>query len=373
MEKAERVLVLAVDRDDDLGRKGRVATPVTGKEAVIAAATKLALADPEEADANAMFATIKTFDELRANGVECEVAVVCGTEDGGFAADKKIRREVETILSQGDYSGIVVVSDGGDDEHVIPILQPMKPILSVERVAVKYSKTVEVTYLVLGRYLRMLIFDPRYSRWALGVPGLLLLLAGVLVISNRVFEAQLATLLILGGAFIIRGFNVDRSIAGILSQRPYVYIRLFSIFASMLVIIVGISSGFGYMSAQAGDTVAKVSASPSLFLIFGALLFGYFLKGSLLVIWIGIAIYSVGALLAHLVRGSVRAWRDAVVLVMLALLYLPMDIFSTFLIGGQRESTILLISYVLVGLAVIFGITSTLYGRIRTRASMMRE
>ncbi len=361
-----------MDRDDDLGRKGGVVTPVWGRDAVLTAATKLALADPEEADANAMFATIRTFDNLKAKGVECEVAVVCGDEDGGFDADKKIRKEVESILSQGDCSGIVMVSDGGDDEHVLPILQTIRPILSVERVAVKYSKTVEETYLVLGRYLRMLIFDTRYSRWALGVPGLLLLLAGVLIISGRVFEAQLATLLILGGAFFIRGFNVDRSIAGILSQRPYVYIRLFSIFASILVIVVGISSGFGYMSSVAGDTVAKVSASPSLFLVFGALLFGYFLKGSIALIWTGIAIYSIGALLAHLVRGSVRAWRDAVVLVMLGLLYLPMDLFSTFLIGGQRESTILLISYVLVGLAIIFGITSTLYGRIRTRASMMR-
>ena len=373
MEEGERVLVLAVDRDDDLGRKGGVATPVTGREAVIAAAMKLALADPEDADANAMFATVKTYDELRAKGVEGEVAVACGVEDGGYAADRKIRREVENILSLGDYSGIVMVSDGGDDERVIPILQSLKPIVSVERVVVKYSKTVEETYLVLGRYLRMLIFDPRYSKWVLGVPGLLLLLAGVLVVSQRVFEAQLATLLILGGAFFIRGFNIDRSIAGILSQRPYGYIRLFSIFASILVIIVGISSGFGYMSAQAGDIVASVSTSPSLFLVFGTLLFGYFLKGSIPLIWTGIAIYSIGALLAHLVRGSVRAWRDAVVLVMLALLYLPMDLFSTFLIGGQRESTILLISYILVGLAVIFGVTSTIYSRIRTKGSLIRE
>jgi len=61
-------------------------------------------------------------------------------------------------------------------------------------------------------------------------------------------------------------------------------------------------------------------------------------------------------------------WRDGVVLVVLALLYLPMDLFSTILIGGQRESTILLISYVLVGLAVIFGVTSTVYARLRLRS-----
>jgi len=61
-------------------------------------------------------------------------------------------------------------------------------------------------------------------------------------------------------------------------------------------------------------------------------------------------------------------WRDGVVLVVLALLYLLIDLFSTILIGGQRESTILLISYVLVGLAVIFGVTSTVYARLRLRS-----
>ena len=44
--------------------------------------------------------------------------------------------------------------------------------------------------MVLGRYLRMLVFEPRYSKWAIGVPGLPLLFAGVLVGRG---EATLAT------------------------------------------------------------------------------------------------------------------------------------------------------------------------------------
>jgi len=367
-----RYLILSVDRDDDLEVKTKIRTPIYGREAVQEAATALALADPEEADANALFASIKKYQELKAKGLECEIATVCGTADRGFEADRKIRHEVEQLLSRTKYDGIILVSDGGDDEHVIPVLQALKPIVSVVRVAVKYSKTVEETYLVLGRYLRMLIFDPHYSKWTLGVPGLVLLLAGILVVSNRLYEAQLATLLILGGAFFVRGFNVDRSIAGILSQGPYGYIRLFSIFTSILVLLVGLSSGVGYLTSQAGEIISKLSTSPALVLVYGAVLFGYFLKGALPFVWAGLAIYAVGALLAHLVRGSVRAWRDGVVLVMLGLLYLPMDLFSTFLIGGQRESTILLISYVLVGLAVIFGVTSTIYTRLRTR-TLARE
>lgn len=362
-----------MDRDDDLGQKAGVKTPVVGRDAALQAAMKLALADPEEADTNAIFAAVKKLDELRASGIDGEVAVVCGEESRGFQADRKVRREVESVLQGSNYTGIVFVSDGGDDEQVLPVLQSIRPIASVYRIAIKHSRTVEETYMVLGRYLRMLVFETRYSRWFLGVPGLILLLAGVLIVSNRVFEAQLATLLILGGAFFVRGFGVDRSIAGILSQRPYGYIRLFSIMTGVLVLLVGISSGYEYMVSRASQQVAAISANPSEFLVYGAVVIGYFLKGALPLVWAGLAIYTTGTMLAHMVRGSVRAWRDAVVLVMLGLLYFPMDTFSTFLIGGQRESTILLVSYVLFGLAVIFGVTSTVYGRVRTRSSMAKE
>ncbi len=54
-------------------------------------------------------------------------------------------------------------------------------------------------------------------------------------------------------------------------------------------------------------------------------------------------------------------------LIVLALLYLPIDLFATFLVGGQSASPILLISYILVGLAVIFGVTSYTYTRLRLR------
>ncbi|TLX93357.1 MAG: DUF373 family protein, partial [Thaumarchaeota archaeon] len=123
MSDAGRYLILSVDRDDDLEVKTKIRTPIQGREAVQDAATRLALADPEEADANALFATIKKYEELRARGVDCEVASVCGTADRGFDADRKVRREVEQLLSKGNYTGIILVSDGGDDEHVIAVLQ----------------------------------------------------------------------------------------------------------------------------------------------------------------------------------------------------------------------------------------------------------
>ncbi|MCP8318953.1 MAG: DUF373 family protein, partial [Candidatus Methylarchaceae archaeon HK01B] len=63
-----KLLVLSVDRDDDIGVKAKVKTPVIGRDACIEAATKLSIADPEEADANAIFAAVKQYNELVSKG-----------------------------------------------------------------------------------------------------------------------------------------------------------------------------------------------------------------------------------------------------------------------------------------------------------------
>jgi putative membrane protein len=363
----ERVLVLAVDRDGDLERKTRIRSPVFGREAVMVAATTLAVADPEEADANALFAAVREHDRLRAQEVECEVGAVCGLEETGFKADRKIRREVEELLSRQSFSGIVLVSDGAEDELIIPILQTLKPIVSVRRVVVKHSQSVEENYMVLGRYLRMLIFEPRYSKWAIGVPGIILLLAGILVLANAAQLATLSILLILGGTFLVRGFNIDRFIAGMLSQKSYSYIRLFTIPTSILVLIVGLSSGYSFMTSQAADLLARVVASPSLFLSYGGVLIGYYLQGSLLLVWAAIGIALSGTLMTQFLRGSRRTWRSVTGLVVLVLLFFPVDQFSSYLVTGGTSSSLLLITEVLIGMAAVFGVVITLYTRLRSR------
>lgn len=368
-----RYLVLCVDRDDDLGVKADVKAPVVGREATVDAAMKLSLADPEEADANAIFATVKKFDELAGKGTKCEVAIVCGDSKGGFDADKKVGEEVKDVLGQTKATGIVFVSDGADDEQVMPILQSLKPIVSVHRVTVKHSQTVEETYLVLGRYLRMLIFDPRYSKWTLGVPGVIFLLAGILILLSRVFEAELATLLILGATFFVKGFGVDKAVAELVHRGPTGYIRLFSAVTSALVLIVGIFTGYGYMQENAGFMLVYVLGNPSLFLVYGAKIIGYFLSGSLVLVWAGMAIYSTGAFLSHVARDSIRWRRDAYVILMLALLYFPVSTFSSFLIQGGAEATFLLVSYVLIGLAAIFALTVAIYPRVRTKGPQQKE
>jgi hypothetical protein len=107
--------------------------------------------------------------------------------------------------------------------------------------------------------------------------------------------------------------------------------------------------------------------------VHGAALAGWLISGSLTLVWAGIAIYATGALLSHVARESIRWRRDGFLLVMLALFYLPVKTFSQFLIGGTAESSFLLISYILLGLAAIFALTTAIYPRVRAKGFPERE
>ena len=73
----------------------------------------------------------------------------------------------------------------------------------------KVSRSVEYSYAVFGKYLKMIAYDSRYSKFFLGVPGILLLIGGLhqYLESLQIFAVLVS---ILGGAFLIRAFDIDR-------------------------------------------------------------------------------------------------------------------------------------------------------------------
>ena len=116
------VLVLCIDRDNDLGRKGGVTTPVVGREANIEAALKLGMSDPEDSDVNTIFGGIKTFGEIAASGRNVEIASIAGDLKVGLISDNKLASQLEDLLARLHPQGVVVVSDGAEDEAILPII-----------------------------------------------------------------------------------------------------------------------------------------------------------------------------------------------------------------------------------------------------------
>ena len=358
-----KILILAVDRDDDIGSKTGLITPIVGRDACFKAASQLAVSDPEEADANTIIAAIGQYDNLRDKGNDCEVAIVAGKTNGGIEADQKLGEEFRNISSDHRIKGVVLVTDGVNDKEILPILQSEIPVISVKRVVVKHSRSMEESYAILGRYLRMLIYDRRYSRYALGVPGLLLLIFGSLTYFRFEREAFLISIGILGIAAIIRGFELDRIASDFTKLTPEGYVRLFSTLASILTIIVAILQG--YTIASETSEYSRVIADPNLIMSYGSYLLGVMLEGSIDLIWVGITISLVGALLYHRLRKSIAIVRDVVALVMLGLLYIPIREFSLILSGSG--STVNLISYLLIGLASTFILIPFIYKYLRSK------
>ena len=85
MANTDKTLILCIDGDNDIGVKGKVKTPILGRKANLDSATALAVSDPEEADANAMFGAVKLYDRMIKEYPEesFEVATIAGTSRGG--------------------------------------------------------------------------------------------------------------------------------------------------------------------------------------------------------------------------------------------------------------------------------------------------
>src|SRR5918911_182540 len=349
-----KILVLCIDRDDDIGSKGGIVTPIVGRDACINAGTRLALEDPEDADSNAIFGAVKIYEELVSKGYDAEVAVVAGKFNRGVEADEKISLEVKSILEKYRADGAVIVSDGEDDETVLPVIQSRVPVISVQRIIIRHSRSVEYSYAVLGRYLKMLVYDPQYSKFFLGVPGVLLAAGALAVIFDAAKWVTAILLAILGGAFIVRAFDIDKALGSLGRLTPTSFIRIFSMIAGVLIILAAIANG---ISSIPPDTL-RPDMSASNFLT-NRLLVGSFAHGSITLLWIGIATILGGSLLTNWFKGSVRVVSDILRLVVLGLLYIPVLQFTSVLTEGTNPFT--LISSLLIGLAVSLVAAAFLY------------
>jgi putative membrane protein len=213
-EKEERLLILCVDRDGDLGVKTEEKTPILGREKNLDAAVSLALSDPEEPDANAMFEALKVYDQLKKQGQPHEkfqVATISGSQILGVEADRKLVRELSTVLEAFPANNVVLVTDGYADEVVLPLVESRVPVTSVRRIVVKHSESIEETAALFGKYMKMLANNPRYSRIALGVPGLLLIILALMYLGGWVYYIWIAFLIVLGAILFVKGFGVDKA------------------------------------------------------------------------------------------------------------------------------------------------------------------
>lgn len=207
-----KLLILCVDRDNDLGKKAGVKSPVIGREDCLNAAVSLGLVDPEEADTNSILSGIKVYDDYIKNGVDAEIAVICGDQDVGIKSDQLLANQIEVVLTRVDPKGAILVSDGAEDEFIYPILASRIKIDGIKRVVVKQSRNIESFYYMVARSVqdekvrRKFVLPIAIALIVFSTFSLLTILMGLPNISWAV------VFFTLGIYIIVKAYNLDEPI-----------------------------------------------------------------------------------------------------------------------------------------------------------------
>ncbi|MGM0606397.1 MAG: DUF373 family protein [Halobacteriota archaeon] len=260
-------LVLCVDLDDDLGRKTGFETPVIGYETVREAAVALATADPEDSDVNVLFQGLHVRDALvDEDAGEVEVAVVTGVEGSDVKANRAVGEEIDTILASlktGEEVRAIVITDGAQDESVLPVIRSRMPIDGVRRVVVRQAQNLESMYYTMKQVLA----DPE-TRGTILVPlGILLLIYPFVVIAGA-FDVAGAVVLglisaLLGLYTLFRGLGLEEAMDATVDRvRNGLYagrVTLITYVVAFALIVVGVVQGLDTVEALEANTAGQLA------------------------------------------------------------------------------------------------------------------
>jgi putative membrane protein len=315
----KRILVLCVDRDGDLGVKAQINTPIVGRNENLDAAVTLALHDPEETDANAMFEAIRTYDRLaseRKPDEVFEIATLSGSERGGVNSDRKLAAEISQLLTSFPAKEVILVSDGYSDEAVLPLVESRVPVTSVRRVVVKHSESIEESAALFSRYLKTIVENPRYARIVIGLPGLLILLFAILSYFGQVQYFLLALVISVSAIMVGKGFGVDRAVRNFYrwskeySPPPMrVQISSFAAVGGIICIVLGVYLGSTNIAAHIGTVEAPSSVMGWLGLF--PSMAGYFIKNAITLMVLGVCVALLGRAIRWYLERDPRLLRNA--------------------------------------------------------------
>ena len=361
---ASKLLVIFVDRDDDVGRKAGITTPVVGRDSCINAAQRLALEDPEDADSNSIFYAVKTYEDLVSKGYDVQVVVVAGVDKRGVQADEKIVNEIKSVLQKFSTNGAVIVSDGEDDEMVIPVIQNVIPVVSVQRVVMQVSRTIEHSYAVFGKFLKMVVYDKTYSKFFLGLPGILLLIGGIGTVVGYTAEIFAVLVSILGGAFLIRAFDIDKSWSNWTKATPTGFIRIFALITGIILMLASVPAGVTNVDPQLFKAEMDFAQ-----LISNQMILGQFLQGLFPFLWMGLGTISAGILISNWLNRKLKHISDVLRIIVLAAIYPTVAQFAIILTTNNSSFT--LIPPLLAGAAITLISATLLFRKYRKRGGKL--
>lgn len=262
-----RPLVLIIDIDNDINSVVG-SSVVRGEEGVLEAALTYAMDRPEDADLNAIFSGLSIYRRLKSQGREPEIAIVGGEERDIVGAQTKVRERVRELLEEiGDKRELYIVGDGLDEIMVAEVLGDLAPVAAVKRVVVEQQESIETSYALLLRYAKKALGDPRFSRYTLGIPGLIISVMAILSLFGLLYEALKIAALLFGAAMFIKGFGLEGLAYGALigaleSFREAPLIKLIGLILGATLVLGGIAITYGsYVSGGAEGALVRALTS----------------------------------------------------------------------------------------------------------------
>ncbi len=251
-----RTLILCVDRDDDIGFKAGITSPPQGREKCLETAQKLAIVDPEDSDVNAIFQGIKTYDELSEKGEDVYITVIGGNHTNMLEGDRRIAQDLGKIVWDLEINECILVTDGAEDEFILPVIQSIVDVKSVQRVIVKQMPNLEGTYYII----RKLLDDPEIAKTILVPVGLAMLLYAVTNLLGYPGIAVVIVLGVLGLYLLFKGYGVDdyfeiaiRSLHSSFIGGKFTFVAyITAIVIGIMGIIIGLTSLLEWYTADQG-------------------------------------------------------------------------------------------------------------------------
>ena len=245
------LLVIAIDRDNDLGRKTGIRSPVLGREPNVKAALELGLADPEESDTNTMLEAIRTYDELLAEGENVEVVTICGDVRVGTKSDMKIANTLDQVIIKTKATKAILVSDGAEDRELEPIIRSRLRIDSTRMVVVQQSRPIEDTLYTIVHKME----DPKVQRQFLLPIALIVFVWGLAGIFEQSGIASGLIWVSLSGYLLVKIAGWEGEFRNFYNEllttgervSVYTYVWLFAI----LLFVVGVAEGMAVMNDYA--------------------------------------------------------------------------------------------------------------------------
>lgn len=236
-----KTLILCIDRDNDIGSKtGRIG-PLIGKEVNLRAVKELGLSDPEDSDINAIYEGIKIADEL---GEDAILATITGSENVGVKSDKEISKQLDQVLEKVDANRAILVTDGAEDENIIPLVESRINIDSIRRVIVRQSQDLETTYYLIKRLME----DPKILRTFFIPIGLALIVYAMFNFFNAAEFAISGIFAVVGLYMVLRAVGGDQTIYRFINEvRESLTngsISFIAYVASFILLVAGIIQGY---------------------------------------------------------------------------------------------------------------------------------